>query len=235
MPVDIREKSVRVPYAGRDFEVYEARPESAGSAPAVLVVHEWWGLNAHIRDVTRRLAGEGFRAMAPDLYEGRLTQDAGEAAQMMTALDPLKAVGKMSSVIDSTGGAPAIGAGVMGFCMGGSLTLALATRDERIRAVVPFYGQVPGDDVLTGLKAPVLYFAAGQDDWITRAETERLAAYLERTGLGGEVVRYEDADHAFFNDTRESVYRADFAADAWKRAVSFLRRHLAERGSQGVS
>jgi carboxymethylenebutenolidase len=234
MPTDLHTESLRVPYRGRDFEVYQARPQGEGAVPAVLVVHEWWGLNDHIRDVADRLAREGFRALAPDLFDGRVTKDAQEAAAMMAALDQKEAVGKLSAVVDSIGANAGSGTGVLGFCMGGSYTLELTARDGRIRAAVPFYGQVPGDEVLAGLRAPVLFFAAGRDQWITREETGRLAAYLRRAGLPGEVVRYADADHAFFNDTREGVYRADLAQDAWKRAVAFLKQHLGAAATAGT-
>lgn len=224
MSRDPETSTLRVPWNGGDFAVYRARSRGA-SPPVVVVVQEWWGLNDHIRDVTRRLASEGFDALAPDLYDGKTTRDAAEAAAWMSALDMDQAVGKLRAALDSAGEA-AGRSGVLGFCMGGSLTLALAARDARISAAVPFYGQVPGDDVLKGLKGPVLYFAAGRDTWITEAETRRLAAYLERSGLGGEVVRYPDAEHAFFNDTRKEVYRADLAAEAWSRAVAFLKKQL---------
>jgi carboxymethylenebutenolidase len=217
--------ALQMSWNGGALEVYRARPAGQDTSRVVLVIHEWWGLNDHIRDVTRRLASEGFDALAPDLYDGKTTRDAGEAGALMSALDMSQAVGKLSAVLDSAVGANGR-AGVMGFCMGGSLTLALAARDARIAAAVPFYGQVPGDDVLAGLKGPVLYFAAGRDTWITAGETRRLAAYLERSGRGGEVVNYPDAEHAFFNDTRNEVYRADLAAQAWPRAVSFLKSHL---------
>lgn len=225
MTRDPETSMLRVSWNGGDFDVYRARSDAGETAPVVVVIHEWWGLNDHIRDVARRLASEGFDALAPDLYDGKTTRDAGEAGALMSSLDTDQAVGKLSAVLDSAGDA-AGRAGVMGFCMGGSLTLALAARDARIAAAVPFYGQVPGDDVLAGLKGPVLYFAAGRDTWITAAETARLAACLERSGRGGEVVRYPDAEHAFFNDTRKEVYRADLAAEAWGRAVGFLKAHL---------
>lgn len=225
MSPSVHQESVRVPFRGGEIAVCEARPESASRAPAVLVVHEWWGLNDHIRDITRRLAREGFRALAPDLYDGRTTHDAGEAGRLMAGLDPQEALGKLQAGLDWAG-AGSGEAGVVGFCMGGGLALALAARDERIGAAVPFYGQVPGDDVLEGLRGGVLFFAAGRDPWITLDETERLAAYIRQSGLPGEVVRYEDADHAFFNDTRPEVYRQDLAAEAWTRATDFLREHL---------
>ncbi len=222
---DVRD--VRVPFGDVEIGAMRAAPADGAEFPVVVVVHEWWGLNDHIRDVTGRLAGEGFVAIAPDLYEGRVTTDAAVAGSMMTGLDQAETLAKLSAAVAFAGkGVQASGrkAGVIGFCMGGSYSLLLPIHDDRIGAAAPFYGQVPGDDVLAGLTAPVFYVYAGKDQWITKDEVDRLDHHLE--GKTGEVARFMDADHAFFNDTRPEVYRPGDATDAWDRAVAFLKKNL---------
>ena len=221
-----RTRDIQVPFNSEHIGVFLAEPDDDGKHPAVVVIHEWWGLNDHIRDVTTRLAGEGLVAIAPDLFDGRVTQDPEVAGPMMMGLDQKKALGKLAAAVEQVRSGSEGKVGVMGFCMGGSYALLLPIHDPKVGAAVPFYGQVPGDDVLEGLHTPVMYVYAGKDEWITRDEVDRLASHLEHHGKPGEVVRYMDADHAFFNDTRPEVYRTGDAGDAWSRAVGFLKSNL---------
>lgn len=222
---DVRD--VRVPYGGGEIGAILATPVEVGRFPAVVVIHEWWGLNDHIRDVTGRLASEGIVAVAPDLYDGRITADPEAAGSMMMGLDAAEALAKLSATVEFAGKderSSGEETGVIGFCMGGSYSLLLAIHDERIHAAAPFYGQVPGDDVLSGLSRPVFYVYAGKDQWITKDEVDRLDRHLE--GKTGEVARFMDADHAFFNNTRPEVYRPEDAKNAWDRVVGFLKENL---------
>ncbi len=208
---------------------FMANPPQGGPFPGVIVVQEWWGLNDHIKDVTRRLASEGFAAVAPDLYDGKVTKDPGVAGSMMQSLDQNAALQKLDEAAESLKKNPAVKKGkigVIGFCMGGTYALLLGTHHPDIGAAVPFYGKVAADDVLQNLKAPVLYVYAGKDQWITKEEVDRLDQFLKKSGKPGEVLRYPNADHAFFNDTRPEVYRAGDAKDAWSRAVRFLKANL---------
>jgi carboxymethylenebutenolidase len=206
-----------------------ANPPQGGPSPGVVLIQEWWGLNDHIKDIARRLASEGFVVVAPDLYDGKVTKDPSEAGSMMQSLDQKVALQKLNDAVQSLQTNPDVKkgkVGVIGFCMGGSLTLALAGNNNEIGAAVPFYGKVPDDNVLQSLNAPVMYIYAGKDQWITRQEVGRLDQFLKKSGKTGEVMRYTNANHAFFNDTRPEVYKADDAKDAWNRAVGFLKKHL---------
>ncbi|MBI4463325.1 MAG: dienelactone hydrolase family protein [Acidobacteria bacterium] len=209
---------------------YEARPAGTGSYPGVLLVHEWWGLNAHIQDVAQRLASEGFVVLAPDLYGGKVTSDPNQAAAWMEALDREAAVRVLLGAhrfLQEKEPIYAEHIGVIGFCMGGSYALLLACRTPAIRVAVPFYGDHPEPiDQVQNIRCPLLFIAAGKDPWITPPKVERLKKAFEHYNIHAEVRTYPDADHAFFNDTRPEVYNAPAAQDAWTRTLGILSRTL---------
>ena len=214
---------------GKQTNGYLARPEGGGTGAAVIVIQEWWGLNEHTKDIARRYADEGFVAFAPDLFDGVVTTDPKRASELMHALDPERGVDILNAAVERLSGLKGVDSsqiGVTGFCMGGSFALLLACRNRAIRAAVPFYGDIPSDEDIAKLTAPVLFIGASEDAWITREKMEGLREALERHGKQGEVKIYEGADHAFFNDTRPEVYNPEAAADAWRRAVEFFRTHL---------
>ncbi len=212
---------------GLKVEAFVARPEDAQKAPAIIIVHEWWGLNQHIEDVAQRFAEEGFIAVAPDLYEGRTTKDAQEAAKLMGALKQEDGLARLQVVLKRLRATPEVASvGVTGFCMGGTFALSLACH-AKVEAAAPFYGDVPADTSVIGkLSCPVLFIGAEKDQWITLDKMNRLDAALKQYRKEGEVRIYKGADHAFFNDTRPEVYSRADAEDAWKRVIEFFNKHL---------
>lgn len=209
---------------------YLAGAEEGAQRHGLILVHEWWGLTEHIKGIADRFAGEGFVVLASDLYQGRTAKDAGEAGHLMQSLDQKKALATLNAAVSYLKQRPEVRAnavGVTGFCMGGSFALLLACRNQEIRASAPFYGDVPPNDVLRDLSAPVLFIGAERDQWVTTEKMERLRKALHDYGKRGEVVIYKGADHAFFNDTRPEVYNQEAAEDAWQRVVSFLQENLA--------
>jgi carboxymethylenebutenolidase len=208
---------------------YLARPAGGGNGAGVVVIHEWWGLNEHTKDIARRWAAEGFTALAPDLYEGVVTADPQEASRLMHALTPERGLAVLDAAVEqlaSTEGVDPERIGATGYCMGGSFTLLLATHNPRVKAAAPFYGDVPPDEELAKLTAPILFIGASKDGWITVEKMHALRDSLARLGKEGEVKIYEGADHAFFNDTRPEVYDPEAAADAWKRVTGFFKERL---------
>jgi carboxymethylenebutenolidase len=203
-------------------------PAGGGKAPCLVLLQEWWGVNDHIRALADRFAAEGFVVLAPDLYHGKVTRDAGEAAQLMTALDGKRAM-------DDIAGAVAFLAahersngkvGVTGFCMGGAYAFAATSAIPEVAAAVPFYGIPPAERLdYAKMKAPTLTHVARQDQWVTPARAQELAAEVNKHGGQVEVQIYE-ADHAFMNDTRPEVFAPAEAKLAWDRTLSFLHRHL---------
>lgn len=211
---------------GKSVNGYLARPADQAQAPAVIIIHEWWGLNDHIHDIARRYAQAGFVAAAVDLYEGATTKDAQEASRMMGVLDPKKALAGIETALKYLRGADYVSAvGITGFCMGGVYTL-LAACNFQFEAAVPFYGMPDDLSVIRNLKCPVLFIGGERDQWITVEKMNRLDAAFKQYGKDAEVKIYADADHAFFNDTRPDVYSAMDAADAWNRAIEFFSKHL---------
>jgi carboxymethylenebutenolidase len=195
----------------------------------LILVHEWWGLTDHIKGIADRFAGEGFVVLAPDLYSGKVTRDAGEAGRLMQDLDEGHALATLNAAVDylkQQGTVRENAIGVTGFCMGGSFALLLACHNEDIRASAPFYGDVPPDDLLEDLNAPVLFIGAELDQWITVEKMERLRSAMQKYGKAGDVVIYPGVNHAFFNDTRPDVYNAEAAQAAWKRVIGFLAGNL---------
>jgi carboxymethylenebutenolidase len=226
---NISTSSIRFPAGDGDSTGFLAWSEDSAALPGLIVLQEFWGLNEHIKDVTRRLATEGFAALAPDMYDGKVTADPAEARQWLMAMDQAAALQKMQGAVEylkSTANVNRNRIGVIGFCMGGFLALNLACHNRDIRVATPFYGRIPPDSLLENLTAPVLYFFGEQDHHLPAADVDRLEQFIKRTGRSGGVVRYPQADHAFFNDTRKEVYREADAKDAWAKALEFLRKYL---------
>jgi len=204
---------------------YASFPD-AGNGKAVVVIHEWWGLNDHVKNIANRYAAEGFVAIAPDLYRGTIATNAEDASKLMHALqidDGLDTIrNAMSSATEKYGISHF---GITGYCMGGTFALRAACELEGISAAVPFYGDIPGDDVLQQLKVPTIFVSGTRDQWISPEKVAGLEDATERFELPVQSLKY-DADHAFFNDTRPEVYDATAAADAWAKAVAFFNAKL---------
>jgi carboxymethylenebutenolidase len=214
---------------------YLAVPD-AGSGPGILVVQEWWGLVPQIKNVCDRLAEEGFVALAPDLYHGELAGHAemDKAAELMNALPLDHAARDMSAAIDFLLGHEAVEGeqvAVVGFCMGGMLTLVIAAQEGgRIGAAVPFYGAPLGDAEpdWSNLSAPVLGHFAEGDDFFPAAAVLDLEARLRDMGKDVSFTMYPGTGHAFANETNQlGTYDPDASVQAWLRTLEFLRSTLA--------
>ena len=215
------------------MKAFLAHPGTATAQwPAVVIIHEWWGLNDHIKDVARRFAAEGYVALAPDLYSRlgyKVTKDATEAANLMNALSSQAALRdlnaatrylKQLSIVDP------MHIGAVGFCMGGTFALTQAIHNSDVKAAVIFYGKVPPLESLPRLLCPILYHYGAQDGWVTKQEVDRLQQGLTQNGKSGEIVIYPTAGHAFFNDTRPEAYHKDDATKAWQTTLQFLSTQL---------
>jgi carboxymethylenebutenolidase len=206
-----------------------ALPKTAptDTSAGVILIHEWWGINDHIRDLAGRYANEGYVCVAPDLYRGRVATDTTEASALMQALaidDGIETIREALEVAAETYQVKQFA--ITGYCMGGTFALRAACEMPELAAAAPFYGDTPEEEVLAKLKVPTLFIAGKRDAWINPEKVNALKEIAAKYNLPVEAVSY-DADHAFFNDTRPQVYDAEAAADAWRRVLEHFKKHLA--------
>lgn len=230
---DARVKAERVDYPGANGTVmkgYMVRPADASDPlPAVIVVHENRGLNAHIEDVTRRMALEGFTALAPDLLSpsGGTPSDDNAAAKMIQALDPATTVANLVATVAflKTDSRSTGKVGAIGFCWGGGMVNQLALASPDLLAGVPYYGAQPktGADKI---KAKLMLHYAGLDERIDAGIPDYEAA-LKKAGVDYQLFVYPNVNHAFNNDTSDARYNKEAADLAWSRTVAFLKSALA--------
>lgn len=213
---------------GKQTAGYLALPKEPG--PGVVVIQEWWGLVPHIKSVADRFAAEGFVALAPDLYHGKTTKSPDEAGKLMMSLRIDEAAKDLRGAIQSVRNHAQNSskkAGIVGFCMGGALSLFATSKNADVAACVVFYGGHPNvTPDLKGLRAPVLGLYAENDAFVTPASVRQLERQLKELGKRAELHIYPGVNHAFFNDERPDVYDQKAAADAWKRTLQFFRREL---------
>jgi carboxymethylenebutenolidase len=231
-PVDARE----VAYATVDGEQvtgYLAVPEGTqdgAELPGVIVIHEWWGLNDNIRRMADRLAGEGYRALAVDLYGGRVAETPGQAQQIMGEVSGQSEQNRANLVaaydfLTNAQNSPQVGA--IGWCFGGGMVMQAAQAlPTSLEAAVVYYGFVPTDaESLRPLEMPILGIFGENDGSIPMSTVNAFESTLEELGKDAEIVSYEGADHAFANPTGQN-YQPEAAEDAWQRTTAFLAEHL---------
>lgn len=210
---------------------YLAKPES-GSGPGIIVVQEWWGLDDHMADIVDRFAAEGFVALAPDLFGGRVAHDTDTAGKYMSELPADQAARDLAGAVDyllDDDSVTSSTVGVIGFCMGGGFALTLATQQgPRIGAVVVFYGVGEVPDDFAAITAPVQGHYGEQDQFYPVEQARAQEQQMRQQTQSSVEFHYYDAGHAFHNDKDKlGTYDADLAKLAWSRAVEFLRAHLA--------
>lgn len=227
----VKAERVAVPGPAGEIRGYLARPaEAGGDLPAVVVVHENRGLNAHIEDVARRAALAGFVALAPDFLSrsGGTPEDQDRAREMIGQLDQQGVIEDARAVITWLGSHDATNGkvGMVGFCWGGGVVGRVATQVPELDAGVVFYGRVPPAEAVPSIKAPLLLNYAGMDENVNGGVPGFREA-LDKAGVRYELHMYEGAQHAFHNDTSEARYNAEAAKLAWERTVAFLKANLA--------
>lgn len=199
------------------------------TGPAVVVLHEWWGLSDFIENYVDELAASGFVAIAPDLYGGELASGPAEARKLRDAIDVERAFGQIDAAARFAMERPECTSsnyGVVGFSIGGGLAQALATRDEKVGAAVSYYGTFARVSIdWQNLKAPLLLIFADRDLDVPSSQGIELQKELREAGFQVEVSTY-DADHGFANSGLVEVYDEEAAADAYNETVEILRQTL---------
>jgi carboxymethylenebutenolidase len=211
---------------------YLAQPVDRQAHPGVVVIQEWWGLVPHIKDVTERLAREGFVALAPDLYHGQAAAEPDEARKLAMALDAQRAVQEIAAAaryLKKMSNVAPQKMGVVGWCMGGGLCLSTAAyHSDLIGAAVAFYGRPLTAGDTARLQVPVLGLYAEHDHGIPPEAVRAFDAEMDKQHTPHEVHIYAGASHAFFNDTRPQIYQAAAAQDAWQKTLAWFRKYLAK-------
>jgi carboxymethylenebutenolidase len=209
---------------------YLALPTS-GSGPGLIVIQEWWGLTTHMAHMADRLAGEGYVALAPDLYGGATTHDEGEALQLLLELPVDRAARDLGGAVDyllSRDEVAGETVGVVGFCMGGAFALQLAVQEgAKVAATVAFYptGYMP--DHYAGLQAPVLIHIADGDEINPPTLADELNEKISAGAHTKPEIDHYPAGHAFLNEENLlGTFDAEQARIAWDRTVAFLHAHL---------
>ena len=209
---------------------YLAAPTGEAPFPTLLVIQEWWGLDAQTKSIADRFAAEGYLSFAPDLYHGELAAlgDADKANALKekylpTAPDDLEKIFEALQAHPQSSGK----IGSVGFCFGGRMSLVLGIR-RPLDAVCTFYGGGMQNifDQMHNLHAPVLGLFGDADQSIPVGTVEQFAKLLESLGLEHEVIVYPNSGHAFFRDSDPDVYKPEAARDAWERVKKFFAKHL---------
>lgn len=188
----------------------------------VLLLHSWWGLTTHFRDLAARLAAEGLTTVAADLYAGPTTDDPQRARELRRALPDTDALARAGTALDTARSLASGSVGVLGFSMGAELGIRLAAaHPDDVRAVVAFYGVYVPED-LSRLTAPVQVHAATDDEFATPEEIGEFATALTAAGNRLELHTYPGTRHAFFNTSHPDTYDGPAAELAWPRTLTFL-------------
>lgn len=233
-----------------NLPAYLSRPDDEVKHPALIVIHEIWGLDPHIKDVTDRFAAEGYFALAPDLFHDAPFETQIDPGLMAEAANPAtrdeaqkklraffapfqspefgqKTVAALKICLDylmqeeSCNGS----VGVVGFCFGGTYSFQLAAQDKRVQAAVAFYGQPLKAEDIPHLQCPVIAFYGDQDENLM-VSLPQLTEDMRKNGKAFEPVVYPGAGHAFFNDTNPNRYHPEAARDSWIKTLAFLSRNL---------
>jgi carboxymethylenebutenolidase len=206
------------------------RPTGKGLFPAIVVIHEFWGLNEWVEQQASKLADQGYVTLAVDLYRGKATTNPDEAHELMRGLPQDRADRDLRNAVQflkTQGYVNSRKIGAIGWCMGGGYALDLALQEPTLAADVINYGHLATDtDSLKKINAPILGIFGAQDRGIPVADVKKFEQELKRLGKKVEVVIYPDAGHAFENPNNKSGYREKDAADAWRHILVFFARTL---------
>ena len=221
--------NIKYPGATGDVRAYFARPKGDERLPGVVIAHENRGLNPHFEDVTRRMALEGFLAMAPDALSplGGTPDDPDKAPDLMRKLDGPSTIQNYVAAVKYLKTHPASTGkvGVVGFCWGGAMANQVAVNSPDVSAAVPFYGSQPASEDVPKIKASLQLHYAGLDERINKGIADYEAA-LKKASVNYTIYMYEGAQHAFLNDTTPERYHKEAAQLAWQRTISFFKEKL---------
>jgi len=205
-------------------------PAGKGPFPAIIVIHEYWGLNDWVKEQASKFADQGYVALAVDLYRGKVATTPDMAHELMRGVPEDRAKRDLHAAFEFLRSQTTVKKdriGSIGWCMGGGYSLDIALQEPTLAADVINYGHLATDpEALKKIKPPILGIFGGQDRGITPNDVHKFEEALKQLGKKVEIKIYPDAGHAFENPNNKDGYRADDAADAWKRTIEFLGRTL---------
>jgi len=208
---------------------YLARPKGQGPYPALVVIHEWWGLNDQIRDTANQLARQGYVSLALDLYRGKQTDNPEQAHELMRGLPEDRALRDLGAAFAYLKTRPEVKPdriGSIGWCMGGGFSIKLAVAQPELAACAVYYGPLPTErESLAAIQAPVVGFFGDKDEGIPEASVLAFEKAMQELGKPVEVHVYRNAGHAFANPEGKN-HHSLAADDAWGKLMAFLRKHL---------
>lgn len=210
---------------------YLSHPTAHGPWPAVIVAHEWWGLEEHFRDFSRQLAREGMVVLVPDLYRGKIATEAATASMLKTSLDIDRAVDEIIGGIAYLRNLPFVSGkvAVVGFCMGGGLGLLATCRSKEPQCGVIYFPSIyPDTTELENISCPLMFHYGTADTVTPRSEIDRITRTLDRANKPYELRLYEGADHAFVNDMHPEHFSKEATEASWLHTVEFLKRNFSE-------
>jgi carboxymethylenebutenolidase len=205
-------------------------PPGKGPFPALVVIHEWWGLNDWVKEQASKLADQGYVTLAIDLYRGKVATTPDEAHEIMRGVPEDRANRDLlaaSSYLRAQKNVDPKRVGSIGWCMGGGYSLNLALNDPKLKAAVINYGHLAADEAtLKKINAAILGIFGGQDRGIPPADVNKFETQLKALGKTAEIHIFPDAGHGFENPVNKQAYRAEDAGQAWKLTVDFLAKNL---------
>jgi carboxymethylenebutenolidase len=226
----VKSEIVTFPSGDEKVSAYLAIPEGAGPHPALVVIHEWWGLNDWVKEQARKFAEQGYVALAPDLYRGQVTGDPAVAHELSRGMPQDRAVRDLKSAfayLAERHDVHKTRIGSVGWCMGGGLSLQLAVNEPQLAASVVYYGAMPTSaEDIQKIQAPVLGNFGGEDRGIAVESVNTFEKAMKAAGKSIDIKIYPGAGHAFQNPNNKLGYRQNAAEDSWKRTLAFLNKHL---------
>ena len=222
---DYEIESMQVSYFG-DVNGFLAKPVESGQYPAVVMIHEWWGLNDNIKEMAQKLASQGYIVLAVDLYNNKVGTTSEEARQLMTSFDGNEGIENMNSAIRFLKAEYSVDKiGSIGWCFGGGQSLNLAVNSE-LDATVMYYGQIISEsEKLSNISWPLLGIFAEEDQGIPPEAVRGFESSLDELGIQNEIIIYPGVNHAFANPSGDR-YSPQEAKDAWNKTLEFFNNNL---------
>lgn len=209
---------------------YLALPETAGKHPAIIVIHEWWGLNDWVKERAQNYAAEGYVALAVDLYRGQVGTTPDEAHILMRGLPDDRGLRDLEAAFAYLASRPDVEANKIasiGWCMGGGWSIKLAEDQPKLAAFAVNYGSLPTDTaIIAKIKAPMLGNFGAEDKGIPAESVHAFEAAMKADGKSADIKIYEGAGHAYQNPNNKDGYRKEATADSEKRINAFFAKYL---------